>query len=278
MGSLVKTTPYSEVTATLEVLARHNITRKHLTMIRTNPRYAQKVEEAMLCCELEESSKRNKISVIMGGNSFSVDDWIVIYGAEFSKEQLSQVAAFPWGEDVLNAPCPFENGKSIKETHFAFLGLDDFNGEPLTLMKWHVLHSYVDKKPKFHYDIDPWYRKHEFAAKSTCQFHWYLMPLAGFPNRNGNSYKEHLRLAPPEYEPASAVEEVVKAFLYYRKTGSYLEYERQSWCKDKDNRGDRVLADSFGYTGFRLESHDENAWKSCGVSIALSRKLPDNIS
>lgn len=274
MGSLVKMTPYSEITATLEVLAQYGISREHLTMIRADSRCAQRVVESMLCCGLEKSLKHNRISAVMDKNYFGVDDWIIVYGAQLSKEQLSLAAEFPWGEDLLNAPCPFVNGKSIKETHFVFLGLDYFNGEPLTLVRWHALHAYADNKPKFYYNIDPWYRQHKFAVKLTCRLRWYLMPLVSFPSRNGDSYKALLRSAPSEYEPVSVVEEVTKAFLYYKKNGACIDYETRSWCQDNANDNGRVLIDSFDHNGLRLESRDENAWKSCGVGIALSRKLP----
>lgn len=274
MGSFVKTTPYSEITATLEVLAGYGISRSHLAMIRSDSRCAQRVAEAMLCCGAEKSLKHNRISALMEKNYFGVDDWIIVYGAQFSKEQLSLAAEFPWGEDVLNASCPFVKGKSIKETHFAFLGLDYFNGCPLTLVKWHALHVLTENKPKFYYSINPWYRQHRFAAKSTCELRWYLMPLASFPSRNENSDEAQLRFMPSEYESASAIEEITKAFLYYKKSGARIDYDKRSWCKDNTNDNGRVLIESFGHDGLKLESRDEGRWRHCGIGVALSRKLP----
>lgn len=48
MGNLVKETPYSEVTATLEVFEQHGITRDHLKRVRSQSDYAKRVCDIML--------------------------------------------------------------------------------------------------------------------------------------------------------------------------------------------------------------------------------------
>jgi hypothetical protein len=51
MGSLIKETPYSEITATLEVLDRFHVTRDHLVRLRSDQDYAKYVAESMLAGE-----------------------------------------------------------------------------------------------------------------------------------------------------------------------------------------------------------------------------------
>jgi hypothetical protein len=53
MGSLVKETPYSEITATLEVLDRYHITRDHLGRLRSDQDYAKYIAESMLAGETD---------------------------------------------------------------------------------------------------------------------------------------------------------------------------------------------------------------------------------
>jgi len=53
MGNLLRETPYSEITATLEELACHGVTREHLTRLRSDTDYAKRVVECMF--EVESS-------------------------------------------------------------------------------------------------------------------------------------------------------------------------------------------------------------------------------
>lgn len=51
MGNLVKETPYSEITATLEIFDRYHITRDHLVRLRSDHDYAERVAESILAEE-----------------------------------------------------------------------------------------------------------------------------------------------------------------------------------------------------------------------------------
>ncbi len=51
MGSLIKETPFSEITATLEVLDRYNVTRDHLGRLRSDHEYARFIAESLLVGE-----------------------------------------------------------------------------------------------------------------------------------------------------------------------------------------------------------------------------------
>ena len=48
MGNLVKETPLSEITATLEILSQHGIGRRHLTKLRSDPGFIEQVAKALL--------------------------------------------------------------------------------------------------------------------------------------------------------------------------------------------------------------------------------------
>jgi hypothetical protein len=153
---------------------------------------------------------------IMGKNFFGFEEWKTLYGMRFSKRWLCEVLVSPWGEDVLNASCPFVKGKRIKETHFIFLGLTTVSSKPLNILRFHRLHPPAGQ-PRFYSDPDPWYIKENFAAEKTCALRWYMMPLDNIPNSTSKTYREQVAILPPEYEVPFAVEDVTKNILYYKK-------------------------------------------------------------
>jgi hypothetical protein len=59
---------------------------------------------------------------------WGLNDWASYYE---KPEELD-----PRVEEVLMAPCPFHKGKTVADTHFAFMGVPDINGSPLTVAKW----------------------------------------------------------------------------------------------------------------------------------------------
>ena len=95
--------------------------RQLFDRIRTEEVFTDRVAEFILRGGLEGSVHQKLARAILGKNFFGVEEWSALYGVNFTKKQLREVADFPWNEDVLNAPCPFVKGKSVKETHFAFL-------------------------------------------------------------------------------------------------------------------------------------------------------------
>jgi len=48
MGNLIKETPFSEVTATLEVLDRYGVGREHLTLLRSDSAFAARIAKTLL--------------------------------------------------------------------------------------------------------------------------------------------------------------------------------------------------------------------------------------
>lgn len=76
---------------------------------------------------------------IMPANFWGVEEWIKFYGACFTRKQLRSITVFPWSDDILYSTCPL-CGKIVRDCHFAFLGLDRLNREPLTILKLQDLH------------------------------------------------------------------------------------------------------------------------------------------
>ena len=134
----------------------------------------------------------------MNQNFFGVEEYATLYGVNFSKKQLREVSEFPWGEDVLNGPCPFNKSKTVRKTHFAFLGIDKLNGSPLTIMKFQKLHP-ASGQPKFYsYAPSSWYTGHPFATDKTMKLRWYLLLKDIVPNSTSTSWNDKKALLPAE--------------------------------------------------------------------------------
>jgi hypothetical protein len=262
---------FGELGATLKTFQDNGVTLDHLARLRSDAEYAKRVAEFIRGGGLEAFTDQKLARAILGQNIFGPEEWSALYGVRFTKAQLRRVAEFPWSEDVLNAPCPFHKGRRVAETHFAFLGLDRLNGKPLTIMKWHDLHSRTGH-PRFYSDA-PLYREQTFATERMCELRWYLMLVNIIPNSEHKTYTEQLRdCLPSEYEVPTAIAEVTKDVLYHRKRGQYPNSTRWGRTKDMISCGCRV------YVGSCNESVDVDYWREdhCydDIGLAASRKSP----
>ncbi|MBI2952236.1 hypothetical protein HYY27_09080 [bacterium] len=215
---------------------------------------------------------------LLGQNFFGVQDWSTFCGATLSPDQARRVAAFPWGEEVLNAPCPFVEGRLVRETHFAFLGLGAIDGAPLTVLRLHDLHARAGR-PLFYHAANPWYEKFAFASETTCDFRWRLALQEIVPGSAGKAFEDQMAALPPGYEVPSAVEEALKATLHFVKNGVCLNARKWGRCRDTLPDGSRVSVGRFGPRGLFINHY----WgDGSGLGLAASRKhpvqLPDTVT
>jgi len=266
------TVQFGELGATLKALQDNGVTVEHLARLRAEPDYAKRVARFMLQGGLVGSTHQKLARAILGKNFFGVEEWSSLYGVNFSNKQLREVAEFPWSENVLNAPCPFYKGKSVKETHFAFLGLDTFKGKPLTILKWQELHP-ASGQPKF-YSYAPynWYSKEKFSNELTCGFRWYLMPLEIVPKSTDKTYAEQTAMLSADYEVPLAIEEVTKVILYYRKNGIYLNPKRYGRCQDVTSDDYRVSVGCFASERLYVGDYWVDS-RNYDIGLAASRKF-----
>jgi hypothetical protein len=207
---------------------------------------------------------------LLGQNLFGVQDWSTFCGVTLPPDQARQVAALPWGEEVLNAPCPFVEGRLVRETHFAFLGLSAIDGEPLTLLHLHGLHARAGR-PLFYYAARPWYEKFAFASEATCDFRWHLALQEIVPGSPGKGFEEQVAALPPGYEVPRAVEEALKVTLYFVKNGVHLNAKKWARCRETLPDGSRVSVGRFGPRGLFINHY----WgDGSGLGLAASRKPP----
>ncbi len=262
------TIQFGELGATLKALQDNGVTKEHLARLRAEPDYAKRVAKFMLQDDLIESTCQKLVRKIMGKNFFGIEEWSFFYGVNFSKKQLREVAKFPWSEDVLNAPCPFHKGKSVKETHFAFLGLNKINGEPLTILKWQELHRAWFRS----YHPGAWCAEEKFATEQTCAFRWYLMLLEIVPNSTNKTFQEQTAMLPADYEVPLAIEEVTKLILYRRKNSVFLNRLEHGRCQDTIFGCYPVSVGGFSSRGFHITRYWDSGFYY-GVGLAASRKL-----
>ncbi len=214
--------------------------------------------------------------VLLGKNFFGPSEWSTFYGVNFSKNQLEEIPRFPWDEDVLNAPCPFVKEKLVKETHFAFLGLDVLNGKPLNILRWQSLHP-TSGRPRFStYAPHSWYAQETFASQ-PCVFRWYLLLTSIIPNSTSRTHEEQLKMLPADYEIPTAIAEVSKNVLVYRKVRFCANSNRRAHCQATSDVF-RVVVSYLPWSG----PGDEDGigigpWKGLpdpNVGVGASRKLP----
>ena len=234
--------------------------------------FRRRVAEFMLRGGLDGSIHHKLARALLGKNFFGVEEWSTLYGINFSKKQLREVAEFPWGEDVLNSPCPFVSGERVKDTHFAFLGLDKLNGSPLTILKLQELHPETGQ-PKFNsYAPSAWYSNEKFAKEVTPKLRWYLMPQSIVSNTTDRDYATQKGKLPAEYEVPFGIEEVAKSLLFYRKNGVYLNPKVYGRVECVTSLGFRVSVGGFDGGGLDVDGWGVDA--NCAFGLAASRKFP----
>lgn len=280
MGNLVKL-PFSDIGSTLELLSHEGVREEHWNRLRSDESYRRRVAGLMLRGGLEEGSVHQKLArALMGQNFFGLEEWATLYGANFTKKQLREVAEFPWGEDILNGPCPFVQGKLVKDTHFAFLGVSKLNGDPLTVMKWHELHP-ATGQPKFYHSTDnPWHRGQPHTDTETMELRWYLMLKEIMPDSTSKMSEEQVIMLPAEYEVPTTIAEVTKDILAFRKTGGRPNYSRWAACKERTVKTD--CDNAVGYVScvgnfdeFGLEVYYWTGDRYDYVGLGASRKFPN---
>ncbi len=277
MGNLLKETPYSEITASLEVLDFHRVSSQHLARLRSDKDYARRVAEFMLRGGIDGSVHHKLARATMDQNFFGVEEWewTTLYGANFSKKQLRDAGKFPWGEDILNSTCPL-CGKVVKDCHFAFLGLTAINGAPLTVAKWLELHPATDQ-PKFYFNQNPWHVGQPHTDTAAMQLRYYLLHTEIVPNSTDKTPEEQAAMFPPEYEVPSTIAETTKDILVFRKTGVRPNGSRWAACTErtvKTNSADAGFVSCVGYfgeSGLGVSSWGGNRFS--GVGVGASRKF-----
>lgn len=245
-------------------------------LFRTDNEYAGRIAEAMMRKGLVGSIESRLARVVLGRNIFTDADWMSYYDAKFTKKQLRDAGKFPLGEDILNGPCPFNKGKLVKDTHFAFLGISGINGQPLTVAKWLELHPAMGQ-PKFYFNQNPWHVGQPHTDVATLQLRWYLMLKDIVPGSTDNTPENQVAMLPAEYEVPMTIMETTKDILVFRKTGERPNGSRWAACKErtvKTSSTDAGFVSCVGYFGGSgLSVLSWFGSRDCDVGVGASRKF-----
>ena len=199
---------------------------------------------------------------------FGSADWHEYHNLPLTPEQMVKVGDFPWSEALLNSPCPFHPGKMIRETHFAFVGLDH-----VTIAELQELYP-QSGQPRFNSYMsgDAWYKNERFAKEVTLKLRWYLLLKDIVPKSENKTFEEQQAMLPVEYEVPSAVAETAKDLFVFQKTGRYANPDRFARTADLADRL-RVYVGCFDATGVYVSSSLDDGRRG-SVGVSASRKIP----
>lgn len=195
-------------------------------------------------------------------------DWVSYYG---KPEVLD-----PKVGEILMSACPFHKGKLVADTHFAFMGMPDINGDPLTVVKWLELHP-ADGQPKFYFNQNPWHVGQPHTDVAVMEPRLYIVLREIVPGSTSKTPEEQIAMLPPEYEVPMTIVEVTKSILVFRKTGKRCNGSVWAACSEKTvqtsqtHAGDVSCVGGFGEDGLNV-----NGWsggRNGIVGVGASRKL-----
>lgn len=202
---------------------------------------------------------------------WSMGDWASYYG---KPEKLD-----PKVEEILMSPCPFHKGKLVADTHFAFMGTPDINGDPLTVAKWLELHP-ADGQPKFYFNSDPWHVGQPHTDVAVLEPRLYIVLREIVPGSTYKTPEEQLALLPPEYEVPTTITEVTKDILVFRKTGKRCNGSVWAACAERIVKTDKVHPGPVGnvscvgdFVGDGLYVDYWDGGRGYGVGVGASRKF-----
>jgi len=200
---------------------------------------------------------------------FTIADWQKLYGVSFTQDQIARMKnQFPWSDTILNSPCPFHPGKIVRETHFAFMGVDT-----VSIMELQKLNP-RETEPRFYrYAPDAWYTNEQFANEVTLRLRWYLLLKDIVPNSENKTFDEQKAMLPKEYEVPSAVVETAKDLLIYKKTGIYVNPDRYARTADLDSDRSRVDVGGCGAGGVLVDYYRWDDLRRACIGVAASRKF-----
>lgn len=265
------TASYGEIGATLKALQDNGVTLEHLARLRSDTKYARRIAEYIIHDYMNDLIRHNLASAIMGNNFFGIEDWTaLLFGTDASKKKFHSVPAFPWNEAILTSICPL-CGKVVKNCHFAFLGLDCINGQPLTILKLQELHP-ATGQPKFSSYAPSQHHEKKFVAETTMNFGWHLLHIEAVPGSENKTFEEQKEMLPKEYEVPLLIAEITKDLLFFKKTGIYANPSGYTRCADINPHGDRVLTMYFDADGLDFVDIFNDLARRNNIYVAASRK------
>jgi hypothetical protein len=272
MGDLVK--QYGASTPILERLESRGVKSEHFARLTVDDEYLLRVSQAFRGKEGPLPWKFAR-AYFTQTTFFGPGEWLAFFSVPERHPLLRAAPEFPWGEDVLESQCPFTNNRlaPVKETHVAFLGLEEIREKPLTILRWRDL--MVPQGLNINI-LTPRYLTESFITEITCQPRWYLLYNGSIPDSTDKAYEQQREMLPTEYEVPFACEVVTSYCLMYTTRYVSRPYER---CREYEAGAgaDRIgvivrarLTDTHQEVVVNGNSHAARS----DIGVAASRKLP----
>ncbi len=279
MGSLMTETLYSEIAATVEALDDAGLTRHDLKRIRKWYGLRMSLRDVVRSYKQPGPLHLRDAEEILGENFLGPLQYIEYFDVRL--DAIKDVPDFPWGEDVLLSPCPFWPGRLVKDTHFAFLGLDSIGPREeyrLTLGKWiELIETAPGPSPLNSLSFD-------FSAfppdpsplewPDVCESRWFLATTASVPRSESLDYFKQLDMLPVGYEIPTAMQEITKLILMHYRKRCPLESNRTRTEWKRGPLGIRIIVGKTAPHRMNV-SYVDSAHRSHHLGITASRKYPE---
>lgn len=232
--------PASEWNPTLQVLNDHGVNLNHLDLLRANNGdndYARRVARAFVNGAFPSSTDTRIARLVLGNSLFEMADWVRFFAARFEDDEVGKALLFPWHEDVLMAPDPWEPKKLVKDTHAAFWGVEKIDEAPLTVAQLIKMHP-DEGKVRYFYPTS-WHDGQPHIHVETLAPRWHLLRINIIPGSTGKLPDEHVKMLPPEYELPTTIAETAKDQFVFRKTGVRPNPSKWAHCSETTIKTDK---------------------------------------
>ena len=265
---------FGQIGATLKALEDAGVTLNHLALLRSDKALTKAVADLIIEKTINPTeADKQLLSILEPERFFGPTDWMRHFGLELP-ESIALPILIDELKSILDGPCPFVNGKTVKETHYLFYLPADIKGAPLTVKQWQEMFP-DDEQPCFYsyMEDDAWYNDFAFAKTDTARFSWFLMFEGVIPGSESKNWEEQIAMKSDGYEVPKLVECTPMHFLAYKKNdGQRINENMWGRTCDVDSGGDHVDAGDFDSDGFGIDSHCDSVRLS-SLGLFLFRKF-----
>ncbi len=259
MGSLLAETPHSEITATMEVLARWGVEREDLKAFRGAATVVQqRIAEGFTACKLgqaealralagdaearkgveeasfEPSESETAAREIMGKNMFGIADAIKHFKSSPTEKELSALEKIPFSEATL---------RECANTHIL---VADFGLSVVDVWEQHT--------QLFYSKANPWYSEKDQAkwARKCVKAQWRLLRKTAVKDSFSKDFHDQEALLGKGEEVPEAREMVCMVIGHYLASREKLFPDYYVRTKSLSGAGDRIRIGCFDSDGLRL--------------------------
>ena len=178
-------------------------------------------------------------------------------------------------EEIMDSPCPFWEGKKVKDTHLLVLIPSHVAGKPLTL---DYLVKLIERPQEEGYETrchSREYRDARIGSQSPDSSYWVLMTRDVLPGSRNKSYEDQCALVADHanctglgYEVPRALEAVVVMLLHHVRSGERLYSDNSSTytrCQESAE-GCQLMMGGFSSKGFYFNFNCNDSFRALGVA------------